>query len=154
MTTSIEVLGSGKGRQCTVVRTERVGSGNHSNVGRARQATEPLASQIGVVVTFETCVREVRGVRLLTKLPAIQPAVSHDVTASFQFLFSIYTDPLVQFNNLTLWNGEELHNVHISPIIIRIIKSRRMRWAEHVARMGGREQHIRYWWESQKERDH
>jgi hypothetical protein len=32
--------------------------------------------------------------------------------------------------------NEELHNLHSSPSIIRIIKSRRMRWAEHVARMG------------------
>jgi hypothetical protein len=29
----------------------------------------------------------------------------------------------------------ELHNLYFSPSIIRIIKSRRMRWAEHVARM-------------------
>jgi hypothetical protein len=32
--------------------------------------------------------------------------------------------------------NEELHNLYSSPIIIRIIKSRRMRWAGHVARMG------------------
>jgi hypothetical protein len=31
---------------------------------------------------------------------------------------------------------EELHNLYSSPNIIRMIKSRRMRWAEHVARMG------------------
>jgi hypothetical protein len=33
-------------------------------------------------------------------------------------------------------HNEELHNMCSSPIIIRIIKSRRMRWTEHVARMG------------------
>jgi hypothetical protein len=33
-----------------------------------------------------------------------------------------------------LHNGE-LHNLHSSPDIIRQIKSRRMRWAVHVARM-------------------
>jgi hypothetical protein len=33
-------------------------------------------------------------------------------------------------------HNEELHNVYSSPSIIRIIKSRRMRWAGHVARMG------------------
>jgi hypothetical protein len=32
--------------------------------------------------------------------------------------------------------NEELHNLYSSPIIIRIIKSKRMRWARHVARMG------------------
>jgi hypothetical protein len=30
----------------------------------------------------------------------------------------------------------ELHNLYCSPSIIRIIKSRRMRWAGYVARMG------------------
>jgi hypothetical protein len=34
-----------------------------------------------------------------------------------------------------LQNGE-LHNLHSSPDIIRQIKSRRIRWAGHVARMG------------------
>jgi hypothetical protein len=32
--------------------------------------------------------------------------------------------------------NEELHNLYSSPSKIRIIKSRRMRWAGHVARMG------------------
>jgi hypothetical protein len=31
---------------------------------------------------------------------------------------------------------EELHNLYSSPSIIRIITSRRMRWAGHVARIG------------------
>jgi hypothetical protein len=35
-------------------------------------------------------------------------------------------------------HDEELHNLYSSPSIIRIIKSRRMRWAGHVARMGKR----------------
>jgi hypothetical protein len=34
-----------------------------------------------------------------------------------------------------LHNGE-LHNLYLSPDIIRQIKLRRMGWAEHVARMG------------------
>jgi hypothetical protein len=33
-------------------------------------------------------------------------------------------------------HNEELHNLYSMPNIIRMIKSRRMRWAEHVARMG------------------
>jgi hypothetical protein len=33
-------------------------------------------------------------------------------------------------------HNEELHNLYGSPSIITIIKSRRMRWAGHVARMG------------------
>jgi hypothetical protein len=35
-------------------------------------------------------------------------------------------------------HNEELHNLYSSPNIIRIIKSRRMRWAGHVARMGAK----------------
>jgi hypothetical protein len=33
-------------------------------------------------------------------------------------------------------HNKELHDLYSSPSIIRIIKSRRMRWAGHVARMG------------------
>jgi hypothetical protein len=49
--------------------------------------------------------------------------------------------------------NEELHNLYFSPNVIRMIKSRRMRWAGHVALRGGRGMHIGYWWGSQKERD-
>ena len=31
---------------------------------------------------------------------------------------------------------EELNDMYFSPSIIRVTKSRRIRWAEHVARMG------------------
>jgi hypothetical protein len=33
-------------------------------------------------------------------------------------------------------HNEELHNLYASSIIIRLMKSRRMTWAGHVARMG------------------
>jgi hypothetical protein len=33
-------------------------------------------------------------------------------------------------------HNEELHSLYSTPSIIRIIKSRRMRWTGHVARMG------------------
>jgi hypothetical protein len=33
-------------------------------------------------------------------------------------------------------HNEELHNLYSSPSIIRMIKSRGMRWAGHIARMG------------------
>jgi hypothetical protein len=36
-------------------------------------------------------------------------------------------------------HNEELYDLYCTPdIIIRVIKSRRMRWAGHVARMGNR----------------
>jgi hypothetical protein len=50
-------------------------------------------------------------------------------------------------------HDEELHNLHSSPNIIRMIMSRRMRWAGHIAR-GRRGTHKGYWCESQKERNH
>jgi hypothetical protein len=33
-------------------------------------------------------------------------------------------------------HNDELHDLYSSPNIVRVIKSRRMRWAGHVARMG------------------
>ena len=33
-------------------------------------------------------------------------------------------------------HNEELNDLYTSPSIVRVIKSRRMRWAGHVARMG------------------
>jgi hypothetical protein len=40
--------------------------------------------------------------------------------------------------------NEELHNLYSLPNIIRMIKSKRMRWAGHEARMGRRGMHIGY----------
>jgi hypothetical protein len=41
---------------------------------------------------------------------------------------------------------KELHALYSSPHI-RVIKSRRLRWAGHVARMGGNV-HTEFWWEN------
>jgi hypothetical protein len=50
----------------------------------------------------------------------------------------------------------KLHNeeLYFTLNIIRMIKSRRLRWAGHVVRMGTIGMHRGYWWELQKERDH
>jgi hypothetical protein len=50
--------------------------------------------------------------------------------------------------------NEELRDLFSSPSIIRMIMSRRMRWAGHVAQIGRRGTHIVYWWKSHEERDH
>jgi hypothetical protein len=42
------------------------------------------------------------------------------------------------------FHNEQLHDLYFLQNIIRIIKTRRMRWAGHVG----------YWWEIQRERDH
>jgi hypothetical protein len=34
-------------------------------------------------------------------------------------------------------HNEELHNLYVSPNIIRVIEQRSMRWAGYVARIGG-----------------
>jgi hypothetical protein len=39
---------------------------------------------------------------------------------------------------------EELHNLYSSPSITRMIMSRRIRWARHVARMGRRGMYMGY----------
>jgi hypothetical protein len=39
-------------------------------------------------------------------------------------------------------HNEELRDLYSSPSIIRIIKSRRMKWAGHVAQKGGEEEHL------------
>jgi hypothetical protein len=50
-------------------------------------------------------------------------------------------------------HNEELHNLYSNPSIIRVIKSRRMRLAEYVARKGKKRKTYTYLWESQKVRD-
>jgi hypothetical protein len=42
-------------------------------------------------------------------------------------------------------HNEELCDLYSSLSIIRIIKSKRMRWVGHVARMGERAMRIGYW---------
>ena len=46
------------------------------------------------------------------------------------------------------------HDLYSSPSIVRVIKSRRMRWAGHVARMGEERGCIESWWGNRRERDH
>ena len=50
--------------------------------------------------------------------------------------------------------NEELSDLYSSPNILRVIKSRRMRWAGHVSRMGEERGRIGSWWENRRERDH
>jgi len=52
------------------------------------------------------------------------------------------------------WHNEELNDLYSSPNIVRVIKSRRMRWAAHVACMGEERGCIGSWWGNRRERDH
>jgi hypothetical protein len=53
-------------------------------------------------------------------------------------------------------HNDELHSLYSSPNIVRVIKSRRMRWAGHVERMGERRGKVftGFWLEGPKVRDH
>jgi hypothetical protein len=42
-------------------------------------------------------------------------------------------------------HNEELHDLYSSPTNVRVIKSRRMRWTKHVARMGEERGVYRVW---------
>jgi hypothetical protein len=49
-------------------------------------------------------------------------------------------------------HNDELHSLYMSPNIVRVIKSRRMRWAGHVTLMGGGERCLQdFVWEVRRE---
>ena len=49
--------------------------------------------------------------------------------------------------------NEELNGLYLSQNVLQVIKSKRMRWAGHVARMGERRVYTRFWWGKLRERD-
>jgi hypothetical protein len=51
-------------------------------------------------------------------------------------------------------HNDELHNLHSSQNIVRVTKSRRMRWAGHVAHMGRGDVFTRFWLGGPKGRGH
>ena len=51
-------------------------------------------------------------------------------------------------------HNEELNVPYSSPNIVQVIKSKRMRWAGHVAHTGRGEACVGAWWGNLRERDH
>jgi hypothetical protein len=51
-------------------------------------------------------------------------------------------------------HNEELNDQYSSPNTVRVIKSRKMRWAGHVACMGEREVHTGFWKGGLRKGDH
>jgi hypothetical protein len=51
-------------------------------------------------------------------------------------------------------HSEELNDLYSLPNIVRVVKSRRMRWAGYVSLWGRREVCTRCWWGGQRERGH
>ena len=51
-------------------------------------------------------------------------------------------------------HNKELNDLYSSPNIVRVIKSRRMGWAGHVARMGEERRCIGSWLGNRREGDH
>jgi hypothetical protein len=51
-------------------------------------------------------------------------------------------------------HNDELHSLYYSTNILTVIKSRRMRWAGHVARMGRGEVFTGFWLRGPKGKDH
>jgi hypothetical protein len=66
--------------------------------------------------------------------------------------FNLRVDEILSSSNITRkLRNEELHDLYSSPNIVRVIKSRRMRWAGHVARKGSREVCIGFWYGNLRE---
>jgi hypothetical protein len=61
-----------------------------------------------------------------------------------------YTEGFRSWRKLSI---DELHGLYSSPNIIRVIRSRRLRWARHVALMGRGEVFTVFWLGGQKVTD-
>ena len=51
-------------------------------------------------------------------------------------------------------HNKELNDLYPSPNVIRVSKSRIMRWVEHVARMGRGQVFTGFWWGNLRVTDH
>jgi hypothetical protein len=66
-----------------------------------------------------------------------------DIKPLIQFLLTMVLSMTGEWRKL---HNEELNNLYSLPSNVRVVKSRRMRWAGHVARMGRKEGCTGCWW--------
>ena len=67
-------------------------------------------------------------------------------------IFGPKTDEVTEWRKI---HNEELNDLYSSPNIVRVIKSRKTRWAGHLARLGERgEAYAGFWWGNVEERNH
>jgi hypothetical protein len=71
-----------------------------------------------------------------------------------RFLWRIFGPKRDEVTGEWRLHNKELNDLYSSPNIIRVIKSRRMGWEGHVARMGRGEVHSGFWWGDLRKRDH
>ena len=91
----------------------------------------------------------------------LQAGISYDLIKERYSIIYIMKPALIDISRqqygTAVWrklhNGE-VNDLYISPNIGWVIKSRRMRWAGYVARMGERRGVYRFWWGNFRERDH
>jgi hypothetical protein len=78
----------------------------------------------------------------------------HILRVSENTVLRIFGPKKEEYGSYRKLHNDELHGLYSSPNIVRVIKSRRMRWAGHVARMEEEEVFMGVWLGSPKVRDY
>ena len=75
------------------------------------------------------------------------------MTLWMSYITSLIFPPIIGNGEWRRLHNEELNDLYSSPNIVRVIKSRRMRWAGHVAGMDEERGCIGCWWGNRREGD-